>query len=120
MLSYIKKQGGMFSTTPNQEAQLLLWWAESSELTLVPQFIMWTKNVVTDSFSRRHQVKGSEWTLVQEFVDTLQAMWPVTVYFFATFLNYRLPMYSLPLKGLMAAGMYAFLQVYEFPPFALI
>ena len=49
----------------NQEAQHLLYWAESMDLSLVPQFIVGAQNVVADSLSRRNRVLGSEWTLAQ-------------------------------------------------------
>ena len=79
--------GGTYSVVLNQEAQLLLRWAESWHLTFVPQFIVGTKNVVADSLSRRQQGLGSEWNLAQEVVDELIAKWPVTVDLFATALN---------------------------------
>ena len=49
----------------NQEAQLLLHWAESMDLSLVPQFIVGAQNVVTDFLSHCHYVLGSEWTLAR-------------------------------------------------------
>ena len=106
--------------------QLLRLWAESLDLTLVPQFIVGSQNVVADSLSRRQQVPGSEWTLAQEIVDELVTKWLANVDLFATALNYRLPVYFSPLNDPMAAGTDAFLQVwdglqaYEFPPFVLI
>ena len=62
-LSYVRKQGGTLSSPVNQEAQLLLRWAEFLPVSLVPQFVMGSWNVVADSLSRRNQVIGSEWTL---------------------------------------------------------
>ena len=87
-LSYVKKQGGTYSVALNREAQHLLRWTESIDLSLVPQFIVGSQNVVADSLSHRQQVLGSEWTLAQEVVDELVARWPVTVDLFATALNY--------------------------------
>ena len=49
-LSYVKKQGGMYSVALYPEVQHLRW-AESLELTLVPKFIVGSQNVVTDSLS---------------------------------------------------------------------
>ena len=109
-LSYVKRQGGTFSVALNEEAQLLLHWAESLDLSLVPQFIVGTLNIVADSLSGCHQVLGSEWTLAQEVVDELVARWPVTVDLFASALNYHLPVYFSPLSDPMAAGTDAFLQ----------
>ena len=123
--SSISKNGGAYSAVLNREEQLLLRWAESLDLTLVPQFIVGPQNVVANSLSHRQQVLGFEWTLAQEVVDELVVRWPANVDLFATALNYRLPVYFSPLNNPMAAGTDAFLQVwdglqaYSFPPFAL-
>ena len=45
------------------KAQLHLRWVKEWGITLVPQFILGSQNVVVDSLSRHHQVLGSEWTL---------------------------------------------------------
>ena len=103
-LSYLRRQGGRFSWTLNAEAQLLLRWAESMSISVMPQFIMGARNVVANSLSRCHQVLGSEWTLAQEVVDELQSKWPVMIDLSATSLNYRLPVYFSPLNDPMAAG----------------
>ena len=92
----------------NSKAQLLLRWTESMGIALLPQFIMGVKNVVADSLSC-HQVLGSEWTLAQEVVDNLRRMWPVTVNFFDTSLNFRLQVYLSPLNDPLAAGTNTFL-----------
>ena len=95
-------------------------------ITLLPQFILGSKNVVVDSLSRRCQVLGSEWALAQEVVDDLRRMWPVTVDLFAKSLNFRLQVYFSPLNDPLAVGMDAFLQdwnglqAYTFPPFVLV
>ena len=86
-LCYVKKQRRKYSAALNMEAQLLLRWAESLDLTLVPQFIVGSQNMVADSLSRRQQVFGLEWTLTQEVVDELVAKWPANVDLFATALN---------------------------------
>ena len=80
----------------NQETQHLLRWAESMDLSLVPQFIVGAQNVVADSLSCRRQVLGSEWTLAQKVLDELVVRWPVTVNLLTTALNYWLPMYFFP------------------------
>ena len=100
----------VLSSALNQEAQLLLRWAVSQGITIVPQFIMGSRNVVADSLSRQDQVIGSEWTLVQEVADESGKKWTATVVLFATALNYRLPVYFSPLNDLMAAVTDAFLQ----------
>ena len=125
-LSYIRKQGAMFSSALNHEAQLLLRWAELLSITVVPQFIMGARNVVADSLSYQDQDIGSEWTLAQEVVDEWGKRRPVMVDLFATSLNYRLPVYFSPLNDPMAVGTDAFLQswgglqAYAFPSFALV
>ena len=103
-LAYLRRQGGTFSPALNREAQLLLRWAESLQIRLVPQFIMGSRNVVVDSLSRWDQNIGSEWTLAQEVVLALQRRWPVTIDLFATILNYRLSVYFSPLNDPVAAG----------------
>ena len=101
--------GGTLSPVLNQEAQLLLHWAESQGITIVPQFIMGSRNVVADSLSRQDQVIGSEWTQVQEVVDELEKKWLAMVDLFATSLSYRLPVYFSSLNDPMAAGTDSFL-----------
>ena len=125
-VAYLRNQGGTVSSVLNGEAQELLRWAEEKEVTLLPQFILGSSNVVADSLSRRGQVIASEWTLCQEEVDHLLRTWPATVDLFATSLNYRLPTYFAPLHDPMASGVDALLQswdhlqAYAFPPFNLI
>ena len=50
-LAYICKQGGTHSRLLNEEAQLLLRWAESQQILLLPQFVMDTHNVVAGFLS---------------------------------------------------------------------
>ena len=125
-LSYVRRQRGTFSPALNHEAQLLLCWAETMEITLVPQFVMGAWNVVVDSLSRWDQVIGSKRTLAQDMVVELQQRWPLVVYLFSISLNYRLSMYFSLLNNQMAARTDTFLQLwdglvaYAFPPFALI
>ena len=125
-LAYVRKQGGTMSAALNSEAQSLLRWTDSLNVVLLPQFVMESYNVVADSSSRRNQVIGSEWTLVQEVMDELLRRWPANVDLFATSLNYRIPVYFSSISDPIPAGSDAFLQswddlsAYEFPPFALI
>lgn len=64
--------------------------------------------------------------LIQEVVDKLVNLWPVTVDAFATCLHYRLPLYFSPSQDEMAAGMDALIQelhtlcIYAFPLVPLI
>ena len=125
-ISYLRKQGGTVSSSLNDEAQVLLRWAEEKGVTLLPQFILGRTNVVADALSRRGQVLASEWTLCQEEVNHLLRKWPATVDLFATSDNHRLPVYFSPLHDPMAAGVdsllqsWDHLQAYAFPPFNLM
>ena len=125
-LSYICKGGGTVSSLLSQEAQLLLRWAESPPVSLVPQFVRGSGNVVADSLNRRNQVVGLEWTLHQDVVNALLWRWPATVDLFATSLNHRLPVFFSPINNPMTAASNAFLQswdgmpAYAFPLFALV
>ena len=125
-VSYLRKQGGTISPSLNEEAQKILRWADSFQISVVPQFIQGKHNVLADSLSRQDQVIGSEWTLVQDVVDRLIHRWPATVDLFATSINYRLPVYYAPLRDPQSAGTDALLQswsnlqAYAFPPFSLV
>ena len=95
-------------------------------MSLVPQFVKGSRNVVAGSLSRRNQVIGSEWTLTQEVVDDLLRRWPATIDMFVTSLNYRLPVYFSPIHDPMATATDSLfqpwndMQTYAFPPFALV
>ena len=125
-VAYLRNQGGTHSRSLNREAQGILRWAESNGVTIRPQFLLGSKNVVADSLSRPNQVQGSEWTLCQEIVNRLTRKWPTLIDLFATSLNYRLPVYFAPLQDPMCVGTDALLQIwddlqaYAFPPFSLI
>ena len=83
-LSYVRKQGGTLPPALNAEARFLLRWMEEWEITLVPQFIMGSQNVIADSLSHQHQVMEPEWTLAQDIVNSLLTLWPATVDLFTT------------------------------------
>ena len=85
---YSQAGGGTHSRLLNEEARLLLRWAESQQILLLPQFVMGTHNVVADSLSRP-EVIGSEWTLAQDVVDQLVHRWPATIDLFAMSLQGR-------------------------------
>ena len=69
---------------------------------------------------------GSEWTLHQEVVQDLLRQWPVIIDLFATSLTARLPVFFAPAWEPKAAGVDAFLQLwdnlqaYAFPPIAIM
>ena len=125
-VAYLRNQGGTFSDSLNEEAQIILRWAEGKGVSLIPQFILGRNNVFADSLSRKNQTIGLEWTLNQEVFNSLMRKWPVNIDLFATSLNYRCQVYFAPMKDLMSAGTDAFLQnwenlqAYAFPPFSLV
>ena len=73
-LAYLRKQEGTLSRSLNSKTQVFLRWTESLGITLLPQFIMRTRNVVADSLSHHRQVLGPEWTLAQTVMDVLWEM----------------------------------------------
>ena len=125
-VAYLRRSGGMFSSTLNATAREILLWAENHRVRLLPQFIMGSSNVIADALSRPNQVIGSEWTLHQEVVDHLVHKWPAVIDLFATSLTARLPVYFSPASDPQAAGTDALLQsldnlqAYAFPPIAII
>ena len=92
-LSYLRKQGGTHSATPNSVAQSILRLCELHQICLVPQFIPEKLNVLADSLSRRSQVLGSEWTLCHQAFWELLRRWPATIDLFVTSMNAHLPVY---------------------------
>ena len=70
-LTVLQLLGGTFSPALSHVALLLLHWAESFAMTLVPRFTMGARNVVADSLSHQDQFLGSEWTLAQVVVKEL-------------------------------------------------
>ena len=62
-VAYHRKSGGTRSLFLNEIAQRILRWSELHAITLAPQFIPGSRNVIPDSLSRPHQSLGSEWTL---------------------------------------------------------
>ena len=55
-VAYLRRLGGMFSSTLNTTAREVLLWAESHRVRLLPQFIMGSSNVTADALSRPNQV----------------------------------------------------------------
>ena len=82
--------------------------------------------MVAGALSRPNQVIGSEWMLHQDVFNWLRQRWRVTIDLFASSLSHRCSIYFAPVSDPMAAGMDAMLQswdslqVYAFPPFAMI
>ena len=125
-VSYLRRQGGTHSASLNSIAQRILRWAELREISLLPQFVMGSHNVVADSLSRPNQIIGSEWTLNSQVFDLVRKRWPVNIDLFATSLNHRCGVYFAPIWDPMSAGTDAMLQTwdhmqaYAFPPMAMI
>ena len=126
-LSYIINQGGTHSSSLNAEAQAFLSWAERNAVTLLPQFVRGSSNVVAGCLSRQSQVISTERTLHQDVCDSLWKLWGQPLLdLFTTRLNYRIPNFISPFQDPMAVAVDAFLYnwdhqtLYAFPPFAVI
>ena len=123
---YLRRQGGTLSPALNTVAQRILRWAEQLNIVLMPQFVPGRNNVVADALSLPDQVIGWEWMLHQVVFSWLRERWPVTIDLFASSLSRRCSVYFAPVSDPMAAGTDAMLQswdslqVYAFPPFAMI
>ena len=89
VLAYVQKQRGTHSRLLNEEARLLLRWAEKQQILLLSQFVIGTHSVVADSLSQPNEVIVSEWTLAQEVVYHLVRRWPANIDLFAMALNHR-------------------------------
>ena len=100
-------------------AQRILRWAEQLNIILMPQFVPGRNNVVADALSRPNQVLGSEWMLHQDVFNWLRQRWPVTIDLFASSLSHRCSVYFAPVSDAMLQS-WDSLQVYAFPPFAMI
>ena len=83
-LSYLREEGGTYSSSLNAVAQVILRLCESHAVRLLPQFIPGRLNVLADSLSRGSQVISSKWTLCQEVCRKLFRRWPITIDLFAT------------------------------------
>ena len=120
------RPGGTRSQDLFLEVREILLWVESMEITLLPQLIQGSLNTRADLLSRPNLVMGSEWTLHQEVVQDLLRQWPAIIDLFATTLSARLPVFFAPAWESQAAEVDAFLQpgdnlqVYAFPPIAII
>ena len=125
-VAYLRKSGGTRSLFLDEIAQRILRWSELHAITLAPQFIPGSRNVLADSLSRPHQSLGSEWPLHRDVFRDLRLRWPVMVDLFATSANHRCSVYFSPFRDPQAAGTDAFLQswdepqAYAFPPRSII
>ena len=62
-VAYLRKEGVMRSPFLNSIAQGILRWLESLAISLAPQFIPGSRNVLADTLSRPHQLPYTEWSL---------------------------------------------------------
>ena len=126
VLAYVQKQGGTHSRLLNEEARLLLRWAEKQQILLLSQFVIGIHSVVADTLSQPNEVIVSEWILAQEVVHHLFRRWPPNIDLSETALNHRLPVYFAPMADPALMGTDALLQcwdhlqAYAFPPFRLV
>ena len=127
VVAYVNKQGGTVSHSLCSLTKELLLWAEANSVTLVARYLPGKANVLADQLSRRGQVIGTEWSLHPEVTKQLFCrLGTPTLDLFATSLNKKLPLYCSLVPDPMAVMEDAFmhpwdgLEVYAFPPFALI
>ena len=127
VVGQIKNQGGTHSRSLYRQTVLLLEWADSKRITLVPRHIPGHLNVVADRLSRRHQTINSEWTLSQQILHHMWRLWGQPhIDLFATSETARLPTYIslLPDPAAWRTDALSFpwtnLWAYMFPPFPLI
>ena len=127
VVAYINKQGGTVSSSLWLLTKQVLTWAELNSVSLVGRFVPGHRNVLADQLSRRGQVISTEWSLHPRIVQGVFGVWGTPmVDLFATSLNNRLPVYCSPVPDPLAWKVDAFvvpwndLDVYAFPPFAVI
>ena len=105
----------------------LLRWTESFDVHLDARYLPGESNVLADVLSRRGQVVGTEWSLHPQVARALLRAWGnPSIDLFATCLNAKLPLYCSLVPDPQAVFEDAFrhpwddLDLYEFPPFALV
>ena len=125
VVAYLRNSGGTRSKSLSDLAGKILRWCEFHMISLRPRFVPGHRNAVADILSR--QCVGSEWTLHPEVCRLVFKVWGAPqVDLFATALSHQLPLYVSPLPDPRAWKEDAFsfqwegLDLYAFPPFALI
>ena len=126
-IAYLRNQGGTLSRQMSDLAVQVCMWAELNRMILTPRHLPGHLNVLADQLSRKHQILGSEWSLLQTVVDRVFELWgrPM-VDLFALKRNSKLATYMSPVQepetwkvdSLVQSweGLYA----YAYPPTNLI
>ena len=127
VVAYINKQGGTVSRPLCLLTSRLLRWTESFAVHLEARYLPGESNVLADVLSRRGQVVGTEWSLHPQVARALLRAWGnPSIDLFATCLNAKLPLYCSLVPDPQAVFEDAFrhpwddLDLYAFPPFALV
>ena len=127
VIAYINHQGGTVSHTLSILAESILMWSHNRGIHLSAEHIQGKANVLADLLSRPGAVLQTEWTIVHQ---ALTQVWlrfdKPLVDLFATAFSARLPLYVSPVPDPHAWDVDALaiswrgLDVYAFPPFALL
>ena len=127
VVAYVNKQGGTVSRALCLLTSRLLRWTESFDVHLDARYLPGENNVLADVLSRRGQVVGTEWSLHPQVARALLRAWGnPSIDLFATCLNAKLPLYCSLVPDPQAVFEDAFrhpwddLDLYAFPPFALV
>jgi len=74
-IAYLRDQGDTLSHQMSDLAVQVCIWAESNQMTLIPRHLPGHLNVLADQLSRKHQILGSEWSLLQAVADRVVEHW---------------------------------------------
>ena len=127
VVAYVSKQGGTHSRSMCELTSRLLKWTEDIDVHLEARYLPGQNNILADLLSRRDQAIATEWTLHRQVAKVLLSSWgSPSIDLFASRLNAQLPVYCSLVPDDQAALEDAFrhpwdnLDVYAFPPFALL
>ena len=127
VVAYLNHQGGTHSQPLSQMAEALWIWLHERNRSLEARHIKGTVNVLADLLSRPHSVVNTEWTLAHSVLEPVWRLWSRPILdLFATRFSTRLPLFVSPVPDDLAWAVDAFslswkgLEVYAFPPFALL
>ena len=126
-LAYLAKQGGTKSRTLSLRAEEVVLWCHRNDIQIQTRFIPGKVNTLADSLSRKGQIVTTEWTIEAQFLIPLWEMWGRPhLDLFASRHNNRLPIFvslnedPLAFKRDAMSFSWNSLDVYAFPPFAMI